>query len=110
MDLEFTEFVRKPFVVEAIEITKENLEDIAKFVGTIRQREDGTPYIQVDRRLIPNVDRVFVGFWMTKMGGNIRCYSKRVFSGQFTEVKPEIREWVDFMNADADEEEVVEAT
>lgn len=83
--MEFTEFVRKPFVVEAVEVTEENIADVAEFVGTLRTKDDGTPYIQVDRRLIPNIYRVYPGFWMTRMGDNIRCYSKRIFEEQFIE-------------------------
>lgn len=108
MDLEFAEFVRKPFVVEAIEITEENIEDVAEFIGTLRKKDDGTPYIQVDRRLIPNVFRVFPGFWMTRMGGNIRCYSKRIFTDQFTKITPEVKEWVEFMTKE--EAEKIDAT
>jgi hypothetical protein len=96
--MEFTEFVRKPFLVEAVEVTADNIEEIAEFVGTLRKKDDGTPFIQVDRRLIPNVFRVFPGFWMTRMGDNIRCYSRRIFTDQFTEVTPEVKNWVEFMD------------
>lgn len=84
--MDFTKFVRKPFLVEAVKVTKENISEIAELVGTIQKKEDGTPYIKVDRRLFLNVDRVYPGFWMTKMGDRIRCYSKQVFEKQFTEV------------------------
>jgi len=43
--MEFQTFVRKPFVVEAIEVTVENINDISEFVGTMRTKDDGTPYI-----------------------------------------------------------------
>lgn len=97
-DMEFTTFVRKPFTVEAVEVTEENIADIAEFVGTLREKDDGTPYIQVDRRLVPNIFRVYPGFWMTRMGDNIRCYSKRIFTDQFTENTPHVAEWVRYMN------------
>lgn len=96
--MEFNTFVRKPFTVEAVEVTKENIAQVAEFVGTLREKEDGTPYIQVDRRLVPNIYRVFPGFWMTKMGDNVRCYSKRIFNEQFAQTNPEIDKWVEFMN------------
>jgi hypothetical protein len=99
-DMDFTVFVRKPFVVEAVEVTDENIAEIAEYVGTLRTKDDGTPYIQVDRRLIPNVFRVFPGFWMTRMGDNIRCYSKKIFTDQFTATTPEIKSWVDFLGGD----------
>lgn len=96
--MEFTEFVRKPFVVEAIEVTEENISDLAEFIGTLRKKDDGTPFIAVDRRLIPNVYRVYPGFWMTRMGDNVRCYSKKVFTEQFTEKTANMTVWIDWIN------------
>jgi hypothetical protein len=99
-DISFTEFVRKPFVVEAVEVTVDNIEQIAEFVGTMDHKDDGTPFIKVNRKIVPNVLKVYPGFYMTRMGDNIRCYTKRIFLAQFIEQTPEIREWVDFMNGD----------
>jgi hypothetical protein len=93
-----TTFVRKPFTVEAIEITTDNIEEIAKHVGDLRQKDDGTPFILVDRRLVPNVYKVYPGFWMTKMGENVRCYSRKIFSEQFIKNNNSIQTWVDFLN------------
>lgn len=81
--MEFKEYVRKPFVVEAVEVTVENISELAEFIGTLRWKDDKTPFIAVDRRLIPNVYRVYPGFWMTRMEGNLRCYSKKIFMDQF---------------------------
>lgn len=96
--MEFTAYVRKPFLVNAVEVTEENIEEVAKFVGDLREREDGTKYILVDRRLVPNVDRVYPGFFMTKMGQNVRCYSRKIFKEQFVENTPEIQPWLDLMD------------
>ena len=99
--MEFTRFVRKPFVVEAIEITAENIEEVAKYVGDVRvEEDDGTKYILVDRRLVPNVFRVYPGFFMTKMGRNVRCYSRKIFREQFVEEDEDIRPWLDFMEVE----------
>ena len=97
--MNFQTFVRKPFVVEAIEVTVENIGEVAKYVGDLREKEDGTPYILVDRRLVPNVFRVYPGFFMTKMGENVRCYSKKIFKDQFMEQNEEIKPWVEYMMA-----------
>lgn len=99
--MDFKTFVRKPFTVDAVEVTKDNIEDLAPLIGTLRHKDDGTPYIQVDRRLVPNIYRVYPGFWMTKMGDNVRCYSKRIFTEQFAKSTPEIDNWVKFMNGAA---------
>jgi hypothetical protein len=96
--MEFTTYVRKPFVVEAIEITTENIGDVAKYVGDLKEKEDGTPYILVDRRLVPNVFRVYPGFFMTKMGENVRCYSRKIFADQFMEKDEIIQPWLDFLD------------
>lgn len=96
--MNFATFVRKPFAVEAVEITEENIAELAEFVGTLKTKGDGQPFIQVDRRLVPNIYRVYPGFWMTRMGDNVRCYSKRIFMEQFVETTDEIETWVSFMN------------
>jgi hypothetical protein len=95
--MKFTTYVRKPFIVQAVEITTDNIADIAGFVGDLRKKEDGSPYILVDPRLVPNVERVYPGFFMTKMGENIRCYSRRVFTDQFIVQSDQIKPWVDYM-------------
>lgn len=98
--MDFTTYVRKPFVVEAVEITVANIGSIAKFVGDLREKEDGSPYILVDPRLVPNIERVYPGFFMTKMGENIRCYSRRIFKDQFMVQDEQIKPWVDYMMGD----------
>ena len=95
--MEMTKYARKPFLVDAVEITKDNIEEVAKHVGDVRSKDDGTPYILVDRRLVPNVTRVYIGFYMTKMGDNVRCYSKKVFNEQFVQNTDDIQKWVDFL-------------
>lgn len=106
--MEFTSFVRKPFIVEAIEVTVDNIEELSQFIGTLQKKQDGTPFIQVDRRLIPNVYRVYPGFWMTRMGDNVRCYSKRIFTDQFVPLSEDIKEWVEFINTPSETPEPVE--
>ena len=83
MTLELKTFSRRPFDVDAVQVTVENIAEVAPFVGELREKEDGTPYILVDRRIISNVHRVYPGWWMTKMGENVRCYSGRIFDEQF---------------------------
>lgn len=106
--MDFTTYVRKPFTVEAIEITRENIEELAPLIGTLRKKENGTPFIQVDRRLVPNVFRVYPGYWMTKMEDNIRCYAKRVFHEQFVETDDEIEGWINYMRGNNESDVVGE--
>lgn len=96
--MDFTTYVRKPFTVEAVEITKENIAEVAKLVGDLREEDNGIQYILVDPRLVPNVDRVYTGYYMTKMGRKVRCYSRKIFRDQFTEKTSAIDPWLDYMN------------
>lgn len=98
MSLEFNEYIRKPFTVQSCLVTEENIEAIAVHVGELEKLPDGTVFIKVDRRMVPNVFRVFPGFYMTKMGDHIRCYSPKVFAEQFAAMTPEIKDWVNFIN------------
>jgi hypothetical protein len=93
--MDFTTYVRKPFVVQAVEVTPDNIHKVAKYIGDVREREDGTAYILVDSRLVPNVERGYPGFFMTKMGENVRCYSRKIFREQFVEEDEQIAEWLD---------------
>lgn len=99
--MDFTTFVRKPFAVDVVEVTEENIAEIAELVGTLKKKDDGTSYVHVDRRLVPNIWKVFPGFFMTKMGDNVRCYSKQVFNKQFMESTPEIETWIKYMDDEA---------
>jgi len=95
--MQFTTFVRKPFVVEAVEVTADNITEVARYVGDLREEDDGTQYILVDRRLVPNIARVYTGFYMTKMGKNVRCYSRKIFRDQFVEEDEHVKPWVEYM-------------
>lgn len=85
--MEFTKFTRKPFEIEAVEITEENLEAVAALVGTIEMDDEGRRYIQANKKKVPLVKEVYPGFWLTKMGSQIRCYKPDIFVDQFVPVQ-----------------------
>lgn len=97
LSMEFTRFIRKPFTVEAVEVTVENIHELSQFIGDFGEDENG-PYIQADRKKVPTVFRVVPGYWVTKMGSQIRCYSARVFMDQFIETSGPIEDWVKYIN------------
>jgi len=84
--MNFQTYDRIPFQVQAVEITEENLDEAAKFIGDVKEDDDGTRYILVDSRMVPSITRVYVGYFMTRIGKKVRCYSPRIFHEQF--VKP----------------------
>jgi hypothetical protein len=82
-DIPFEQYVRKSFDVAAIQITDENIAELAPFIGTLEQQENGRYIIIVDRKLIRNLDKVYSGYWLTKMGTTLRCYSQNAFAKHF---------------------------
>lgn len=81
--MDFTTFIRRPFKVEAIEVTDENFDQIAELTGTVTENNDGVKCIDTDRKIVQNVFRIYVGFWVTKMGENLRGYSAKTFNEMF---------------------------
>lgn len=97
--MQYIEVIRKPFILEAIEITTDNIEELAALVGTLKHKEDGTPFIQLNRQVIPGpLYRAFPGFWLTKVNDNHRCYAPKVFHKEFGELDPNTRDWVNYLN------------
>lgn len=101
--MEFTEFARKPFVVQALLVTKENIAEIAEDCGVIQFLDDGTPFILVNQVIVPRMPRVYPGYWMTKMNGAIRFYVPKVFNDLFVQNTPEVQQWIDFLNRPREE-------
>lgn len=102
MTIEYEDFVRKPFTVKAVEITIENIAEIAQDLGVVKYKEDdGTPYIAVKKGAVPNVSKVYPGWYMTKMGKRTHCYAPNVFFEQFEEMSTD---WEGYFNSVASEE------
>jgi len=97
--MEMNNYTRKPFKIEAIEITEENISEIAPFIGELRDNPLGGQYIHVNKRLVPNVWKVYPGFFMTKMGDNVRCYTNKIFLEQFILSDENTDAWYDYLNA-----------
>lgn len=79
----FTDFVRKPFCVQAVQITSENISVLAPLLGELKEK-DGELSILIDRRIVPNIKKAYVNWWVTKLDDNLRCYSPKVFEKEFT--------------------------
>lgn len=94
MSLEFTDFVRKPFMVEVIEITTENMKEINdQFkLGELQKKDDDTPFIAIKKGKGSNTFRVYPGYFVTRMNEkNVRAYSRKIFFQQFGHMTDEWR-------------------
>lgn len=89
MELVFAPFVRKPFSVEAVQVTEKNMKEVAKLLGRVQKEPNGNRYIQVHKGKVPNVTKVYVGYWVTRLtdnGVNLRVYSGKTFTREFAAV------------------------
>lgn len=80
--MDFKQYTRRPFVVEAVEITEENLEEVAALIGGIREA-NGQRWIILDRSVVPNISRAEVGWYLTRLNDKYHCYAPKVFNAQF---------------------------
>lgn len=80
-------YVRKPFDVDAVQVTAENMEEVAKWCkGKIETTEDTKlPFIRVDvpRVLTEKQTKAFVGDWVLYAGSGFKIYTNRAFKGVF---------------------------
>lgn len=85
--MKFNKYVRNPYVVEAIQITESNIDELNKLIGfgEVCEEEDGRAYILVDKRLVPHINKAYVGWWVTKIENKFHCYAENVFENQFVE-------------------------
>lgn len=75
-------FQRAPFFVEAIQVTAENLSEVATWCeGDVRQTEKKTSFIKVKVKRPLNVrqTRAFVGDWVLKAGTGFKVYPDDAF-------------------------------
>lgn len=85
MTLETSEYVRKPFKVNVIELTVANMEEVNTLhkLGTLEKKDDDTPYIAISTNKGGAKFRVFAGYFVVEMGRHTRCFSRKVFFQQF---------------------------
>lgn len=84
---------RRPFSVEAIQLTAENVEDVANWCGGIirtgvnplnKQAGPGKYIkIEVKRALNDRQTRAYVGDWVLKAGGGFKIYTPLAFNESF---------------------------
>jgi hypothetical protein len=79
-------YSRKTFEVEAVQVTKENINDVADWCdGEIRLTGDNVPFIKVKvhRPLTTRQTRAFVGDWILFAGRGFKVYTSKAFFSSF---------------------------
>src|SRR3954454_9702878 len=97
MNIKPEKYVRKPFAVEAIEVTPDNIRDVARWCGgkvkkaspgSEEWREHSPQYIKVDvlKPLNDRQTRAYYGDWVLSSGrgpGGFKVYTPQAFSSSF---------------------------
>lgn len=96
--MDFSTYVRKPFQVRAVLVTEDNIEEIAKLTGTLETKDNGERYVEVDPNKVPNVAKIYVGFLLTKMDKQHRCYPPQIFKKLFVESNAELESLIKDLN------------
>lgn len=80
---------RKSFTVEAVKVTRENMEEVAAWCGgqiqtvTENGREKSFIKVEVKRALNENQTQAFCGDWVLKSDSGFKKYSHRAFVQSF---------------------------
>lgn len=84
--LETTRYVRKPFFIDAVQVTEANIADVAAWVeGDVRTDSDKKKYVKV-RVYRPMTDRqtkAYVGDWVLYAGTGYKVYTPKAFAESF---------------------------
>ena len=98
--LDIREFERLPFSVQAVEVTRENIKQVARWCGgqvKSEGRRGNKKYIEVDvkRALNDRQKQAYVGDWVLRAGSGYKIYTPRVFAASFREKVEHMVEVVD---------------
>lgn len=84
MTIETTKYVRKPFEVEAVQVTEENIEEVKDWCqGTLMS--DNRPFIKVRvaRALNERQTKAYPGDWVLYAGTGFKVYTSKAFHKTF---------------------------
>lgn len=83
--METQKFIRKPFEIEAVQVTAENMEEVAAWCTGLIQNEPKGHYIkvQVHYPLTPRQTKAFVGDWVLKSKKGYKVYTDSAFQTSF---------------------------
>jgi hypothetical protein len=83
-----TQYVRKPFYVDAVQVTLDNMPQVAKWCEG-KVIVETPPYIKVrvKRPLAERQTRAFVGDWVLNSGNGYKVYTQSSFEKNFEEVE-----------------------
>lgn len=78
-------YVRKPFMIEAVQVTDENILEVSQWCEGEIHNEPKGPYIRVDVKnpLTPRQTKAFVGDWVLASKRGFKVYTDSAFNSNF---------------------------
>lgn len=94
MTIETGKFVRKPFYIDAVQVTEENMEDVATWcqgeVKTVKDAKgkvtDLYVKVRVHRPLNERQTKAYIGDHVLYAGSGYKVYTAKAFSSSFEQV------------------------
>lgn len=83
--LEVTRYVRRPFEIDAVQVTAENIEEVAKWCNGDVRNEGDNQYVKVrvHRPMNDKQTKAFVGDWVLYAGTGYKVYTSKPFKSSF---------------------------
>jgi hypothetical protein len=87
--METIKYVRKPFEVEAVQVSAENIEEVAEWCAGSMETEGDDKYIKVRvaRVLNDRQTKAFIGDWVLYAGTGYKVYTAKAFAKTFDRVQ-----------------------
>lgn len=93
--IETTTYIRKPFEVEAVEVTEANIEEVKDWCqGNLQVEENGRQFIKVRvvRALNERQTKAYPGDWVLYAGTGFKVYTPKAFEKTFTKAEGEVKD------------------
>lgn len=83
--LETVKYVRKPFLIDAVQVTADNMAEVAKWVdGDVRSNDLGQYIkVRVHRPMNERQTQAYVGDWVLYAGTGYKVYTPKAFINAF---------------------------
>lgn len=90
-NMQLQQFTRKPLVVEGVQVTEENFQEVAEWCNGGSYNEPKGKYIKVDVQnpLTPRQTKAFVGDWVLKSNRGFKVYTETGLKNAFSEPEEE---------------------
>ena len=88
--IQMEDYSRRPFSITAVQITEENLEEIAALISASVTTTPHTRFIDVNPSIIQGIGVIKPGWWITLMEGSYRAYTNDVFHRLFKADVPHV--------------------